>query len=480
MTKELVDGTRALRQEQPEKERSTPAVSRALLSLVLLVAVWVVACSDDRSTAVVDRLPPSDSTAVTTETATPEPALDSPTSVVASGVVTLINTFIKEVDPAEVFRDAWDGATIALRNAGVTEIPPSPNFAHATTEAATQHRQAFPALERLAAGRLSPHDLTTAALREAAARRQDCHTEYIPAKEVQAARAYRTGQQPPRVGIRLGSSTPPQIEDVFPGSPGDRAGLHPGQRILAINGRLVDALSGTEAVAIVRDQGQAPLTLRLQEPDGRLGEVTVTADILPLVGHMVLPGGVGLVRFDSFPPGTQLRDQLHAAFQDLEAQGVQGWVLDLRFNGGGQARALEDIAGLFTEHPRVYGTLSRRDTAPAWRGTQGEPLAVQHPLVVLIGPSTLSAAEHLAGFLQGAGRATLVGQTTAGCIGVERFVNLADGSQIGVTEYALLVGPDGRQLNRAGIAPDLPVPAADRSGGADPVLDAALWVLHEQ
>jgi C-terminal processing protease CtpA/Prc len=104
----------------------------------------------------------------------------------------------------------------------------------------------------------------------------------------------------------------------------------------------------------------------------------------------------------------------------------------------------------------------------------------QRPLVVLIGPGSISGAESFAGPLQALGRATLIGERTAGLCGTGPRFELAPGWCLTVTTRETVFGPEERRYNREGVPPDVwvsPNPE-DEDAGRDPQLEAALELLR--
>jgi C-terminal processing protease CtpA/Prc len=110
----------------------------------------------------------------------------------------------------------------------------------------------------------------------------------------------------------------------------------------------------------------------------------------------------------------------------------------------------------------------------------GTALPFQRPLVVLIGPGSISGAESFAGPLQAYRRATLVGEQTAGLCGVVRTVNLAPGWAICLATHHTDFGPEEWRLNRIGVAPDVLVrpTAEDEAMGRDSQLETAIEILR--
>jgi carboxyl-terminal processing protease len=286
-------------------------------------------------------------------------------------------------------------------------------------------------------------------------------------------------------GITYSPRAPVQITRVLAGSPAQTAGLRRGQEIVAINGRPLDGLIGADVPRLLdRRQGVANRFV-VRHPSGRIEEIMVApaAFRIPPMESRVLPGGIGLLRFYSFNPGDEQLELMVQAIEAFERQGVRAWVLDLRDNGGGIERAMAAMAGLFVSQGRLSGVLTRGEP-PSYRVAAGGGLPVQRPMAVLVGPNSASAAEILPGILQAHGRAIVVGEQTAGCIGARPIepVGLLDGSVIFVTTSEYTIGPNDLRLHRIGITPDIAVPAPteiDEEMGRDAQLDAAVAALDE-
>ena len=200
----------------------------------------------------------------------------------------------------------------------------------------------------------------------------------------------------------------------------------------------------------------------------------------------VLPGLIGLLRMDGFAATEAETAALRAALEGFERAGVRGWTVDMRWNGGGPSiqlsRLLVDKGRLFSRirHNEVRlsdGTLLAERQHIDFDGTA---LPFQRPLVVLIGPGAISGAESFAGPMQAYGRATLVGERTAGACGVVRTVHLAPGWPICLATHHTDFGPDELQLNRIGVTPDVAVAPTpeDEASGRDPQLEAAQEILR--
>lgn len=261
------------------------------------------------------------------------------------------------------------------------------------------------------------------------------------------------------------------VASVVPGTPAADAGVQPGWRAVSIGGRPVrtsapPVLGRSARLIFVDDAGD----------EHAVDLVAQTVPALPRRAFRRLDGDIAYLRFDDFDRTT--RDWLDARMAELSATPPRALVVDLRRNGGGAL----DIAASVNAHfqpgrdafARIHGRLIDRRMAagPAahpWLG----------PMRVLIGPTSVSAAELLAARLQTTGRATLVGQRTRGGVIGTRPIDLPDGGELRIG-MAVMTTPDGQRLEKVGVMPDIAVPPDWEAvrAGRDPELDAALASLR--
>jgi C-terminal peptidase prc len=416
-----------------------------------------------------------------------EPA---PAVLVRGAVRLLLDDFVEELDPADLFTEGWQGAARALTNAGVTSVPPSPAYPPDEDEAVALHMRSFPELERLAQGRLTPQELARAAINEIVAQRDDCHTVLRTPQEWQRDKAAATGGTQILIGFsseKDGRDAPWRIIGITPNSPARAAGLRRGQTILALNGREVAGLTFGEARALIDTREGAPNVFRVQNPSGSVQEITVAPGpvVEPPLETEILRGNIGLIRFYGFDggeAGTRQVQLMREALEQFESQGVVGWLIDLRANSGGNAATMNGMLSLFIDRGRLYGYMSRGES-PDFFSAPGQALPFQRPLVMLVGPVSASASEILSGSLQARGRAVVVGETTSGCIGSFLVgTGLLDGSVLRVTNSEVVIGPDAQRLHRIGVTPNVeaaPPSPADDEAGRDPQVQAAADVLRQ-
>ncbi|MEX2182736.1 MAG: S41 family peptidase [Gemmatimonadaceae bacterium] len=260
-----------------------------------------------------------------------------------------------------------------------------------------------------------------------------------------AANSYRgVGLQ---VDIRDGWIT---VAQPRPGSPAERAGLQPGDRLIEVDGRSMqgwtveearNALRGplgtTVPVVIERGQGNR-IPVRLKRADIRVSAVPRA---------MVLSGGVGYVAVTAFSDSTEA--ELVAAVESLRTAGATSMIVDLRGNPGGLLTQGVGVADLFLDAgKRIVTTRGRVPEANAAYVDETAERWPEMPMVVLVNGATASAAEIVAGALQDHDRALVMGRVTFGKGSAQAVYPLDNGAAIMLT-HARWFTPLGRSLEVA-------------------------------
>jgi carboxyl-terminal processing protease len=271
------------------------------------------------------------------------------------------------------------------------------------------------------------------------------------------------------------------------GSPADKAGIQPLDRILKIDGTPTSELSLDEAATRMRGRIGTPVTLTL----GREGretpeEIELVRDRIELnpvyaelqSGPDNLP--LGYIRLSQF--SANATTEVSHAIEKLEKQGAAAYILDLRNNPGGLLQAGIEIARLWLDSGTIVYTVNRQGILGSFEASGGA--LTNDPLIVLVNKGTASASEILAGALQDNGRAQLVGEKTFGKGLIQSLFDLSDGSGLAVT-VAKYETPNHTDINKLGIAPDRVVPLDSMARGkigseADLQYQAALQLLKEQ
>ncbi|MBE9206005.1 PDZ domain-containing protein [Nostoc sp. LEGE 06077] len=248
-----------------------------------------------------------------------------------------------------------------------------------------------------------------------------------------------------------------QLEVVSPieGSPADKAGIKPRDRILKIEGFSTENLTLDEAAARMRGPIGSLVTLVIAREGEEQKEVSIVRDRIelnPVIAQLrTSPQGtsIGYLRLTQF--NANASTELAHAIDSLEKKGATAYILDLRNNPGGLLQAGIEIARLWLDSGTIVYTVNRQ-------GIQGSfeafgPSLTKDPLVILVNQGTASASEILAGALQDNGRAKLVGETTFGKGLIQSLFELSDGAGLAVT-IAKYETPQHRDINKLGIKPD--------------------------
>ncbi len=249
------------------------------------------------------------------------------------------------------------------------------------------------------------------------------------------------------------------IYGVMKNGPAYKAGLLPGDVFLEINGEDLrelnyDAVS--EMLTTYPEGTRLELLLERRTDDGTSGEVTInvrTAKVdIPTMDYKLLDGGIGLIRIDSFNMTTG--EQFAAAFDDLQQQGMQGLIIDLRNNGGGEVTAALKICDYFV--PKGEPLMHIVDSTGVYYYSAAEP-AVDIPLVILQNGHSASASEILIGAVHDNAAGTTIGETSYGKGIVQDLVQLASGAGLRFTS-AQYKTSHNNYIHECGIAPDIYYP----------------------
>ena len=199
----------------------------------------------------------------------------------------------------------------------------------------------------------------------------------------------------------------------------------------------------------------------------------------PIFSARVMPGSIGYMRLALFPSsytkladGKTFAEDLDAALSSFESQGVKGWILDLRNDGGGHTESIATLAGRFIPSGVVEVNVDgkgQRMELPV----DGHYFAHQHPLAVLINGGSGSASEITAETLKDNGVAHLIGTKTAGSVNGAEDFPLPGQVGIQYTVVEVLAGKEQKSLDRVGVQPDQAVAQSTSGGATDLQLQAA-------
>ncbi len=264
-----------------------------------------------------------------------------------------------------------------------------------------------------------------------------------------------------------------QIESLLPGQPAEKAGLKPGDIILAVGDQSLVGLGLYEAISYVRGPAGTDAVLKIaREDESEPLIITVTrAKIdVPMVQYKMLDDGIAYIKLTEFDQHAS--DKVDDALRELLKQHPKGLIFDLRNNPGGWLSEAQKVADIFLDKGLVAIKRDKEgheDRLYTYNGDIGEDI----PMVVLVNQYSASASEIVAGALQDRNRAILIGEKTLGKGSVQIPHNLPDGSQLRVT-VAHWFTPNDKCIHGEGITPDIEAPfPTDTPTGEDPQLDRA-------
>ena len=241
------------------------------------------------------------------------------------------------------------------------------------------------------------------------------------------------------------------------GSPAQKAGIQPKDRITAIDGISTQTLDLDQAAERMRGQVGSHVNLMItrDEQTQSFDLVRDRITLNPVQAELRQQEDgfkFGYIRLSQF--NANATDQMRETLQEFEDQGAEGYILDLRNNPGGLLQAGIDISRLWLDDGTIVYTANRNGIQDRFDASNTS--LTQDTLVLLVNEGTASSSEILSGALQDNHRATLVGEKTFGKGLIQSLFNLSDGSGLAVT-VARYETPNHHDINKLGITPDIEV-----------------------
>jgi carboxyl-terminal processing protease len=271
------------------------------------------------------------------------------------------------------------------------------------------------------------------------------------------------------------------ITSVFDGSPAKAAGLAPGDIIQAVDGKStkdaaietsISRIKGTEGTTVVltvqpKDAKQQPKEIKVVRKTIEIPETSkrIINDKGTKVGYVQLYEFGGLA-------GRDVRQNVN----ELARKGAEWFILDLRYNGGGLLTQAVDVTGVF-QTGLVTSTAGLH--SPKEELTATGPVATDKPMVVLVNGFSASASEIVTGALKDHERATIIGTKTFGKGLVQSIVDLGNGAALKLTT-AVYLTPNGTNINKKGITPDIIAPDKPKTKPDDALQRALQYIAAQE
>jgi carboxyl-terminal processing protease len=264
------------------------------------------------------------------------------------------------------------------------------------------------------------------------------------------------------IGIQL-APNPRQLTIFSPlvGTPAYRAGLLAGDRIVEIEGKSTQGMRMEEVIRLLKGKPKTKVRLAVIHLGKKEKvEVTITRQIIhvdTVLGDrrkeddawdfMLKPEEhIGYVRITAFSRDTA-RPELQTVLEQLRSDGLQGLILDLRFNPGGLLTSAIEASDLFISKGRIVSTKGRNSPERAWDAKK-EGTFEGFPMVVLVNRYSASASEIVSACLQDHKRAVIMGERTWGKGSVQNVIELAGGESLLKLTTASYRRPSGKNIHR--------------------------------
>ena len=242
------------------------------------------------------------------------------------------------------------------------------------------------------------------------------------------------------------------ITRVFRDTPAEKAGILRGDVLVRVDDIMVDATTMQEAVNVMRGALGESVEVEVSRGGENIVFTIIRAENhINREEHMMLENNVGYIVLYEFQG--DCAEMVAKAVEELVSAGATSLILDLRDNGGGWVNSAVSIADIFLDKQLLVYAVDRYGYRDESWTTDG---MVDMPLIVLVNEYSASSSEILAGGLQNAGRATVMGTQSYGKGIIQYVIALdgepADGFQFTVAQYYL---PDGTVVHKVGITPDI-------------------------
>ncbi|BAZ28614.1 carboxyl-terminal protease [Cylindrospermum sp. NIES-4074] len=331
-------------------------------------------------------------------------------------------------------------------------------------------------------------------IREMLKKLEDPYTRFMTPEEFKSMQVETSGEL---IGIGITLSQDEKTKKLvviapIEDTPAFKAGLLSKDIILQIDGKSTKGMDTNQAVSLIRGEAGTKVTLLIerngQQKQFQIPRARIEIHPVKYSQKQTPIGNIGYIRLNQF--SANAGKEMQSAIKDLESKKVTGYILDLRGNPGGLLFSSVEIARMWLDKGTIVSTIDRRGEQE--REVANGRALTNKPLVVLVNKGSASASEILSGALQDNKRALLVGTQTFGKGLVQSVRPLEDGSGMAVT-IAKYHTPNGRDINKHGIDPDVTVNLTDAqlqelwlrerdklATSADPQFAKAVEVLGKQ
>ena len=288
----------------------------------------------------------------------------------------------------------------------------------------------------------------------------DKYTEYIPKSEMNDFKESIAGSF---VGIGIYMIADEDNGRVIvyypiPESPAEKAGIKPGDAIISVNGVEYTSEDFDKIADYIKGEIGTKVKLVI-ERDGKRIDFEITRQKIEVnpISSKILKNNIGYINLPSFDSDSSKK--LKEKIDDLVLKGAKSLILDLRNNGGGIVDEATNIADYFLDKGKTIMTTKDNKGKEESEKTKTK-MEYTMPLVILTNENTASASEILTAALKDNERAKIIGTKSYGKGVIQAVLTLSDGSGIKITTAEYFT-PNGTEINKKGISPDIEVKLPD-------------------
>ena len=287
------------------------------------------------------------------------------------------------------------------------------------------------------------------------------------------------------IGLQIGVKDD-QIIAISPikGTPAEKAGLRPGDLILAVDKTPTTGLSVDEVVNIIRGPKDTKVTLTISREETGTRDIEITRAVIkvPSMDYEIkeLADGKKIAHITLYQFSDSSSQDFKNSAIDILNNNVSGIILDVRSNPGGLVNQATSIAGWFLERGQLIVIEKDKNGEQIELKSNGPSNFASLPIVVLINDGSASASEILAGALKDDRQIPIIGTKSFGKGTVQQITSLDDGSSLKITT-AKWYTPSGVAIQDTGIEPDIKVDLTqeDYDQNKDPQFDKAMEEIQK-
>ncbi|MFN2521081.1 MAG: S41 family peptidase [Candidatus Limnocylindria bacterium] len=382
----------------------------------------------------------------------------------------LLERHVDHPGSEQLLAGALDSVEAQLKKDGIADAKVDrPTFTGSTESDFAKFSETLNVVGQNYAGE-KPETLERAATEGMAKSLNECHTYYLDPDRA------KTFNQPPGpysgIGAQIQAPSPnelPEITNVFPDSPAQKAGVQSGDKIKTVDG--TDVLGFTAEEVANRIKGPEATTVRLTlVRQGTEKEFSIVrAKLTPprVVTQTLESGTIGYIQVGAL--NGDVADLVAADVTRAVAAGAKAYILDLRNDPGGDLSSAVNIGSVFMKNATLVFQTGRDGQRQPLRTNDRYFSGFDKPLVVLVNKNSASGAEIIAAGVRANGVGTVLGQRTAGCVGIGQPREMPDGGILLVTLARMQDAKTGEELNGPGrgVVPDVTVDGDDDATSRD-------------